>query len=132
LVHGSVNDILQQPDGTLWVATGFAGRGGVSLFDGTTWQWLGSGHALSNRKVRSLFRDRDGRIWLGFEYDGASVSVEGGWQYLDERDGLAGPEVKVIRQDSTGAYWVATTNGLSIIEPGAWKNLGSFSDGGEP
>lgn len=128
LVHGSINDILQQPDGTLWVATGFAGRGGVSLFDGTTWRGLPDGNALAGRKVRSLFRDQNGLIWLGFEYDGASVLVDGVWQHLTADDGLAGKEVKVIRQGTTGTYWIATTSGLSVIEPRAWQSVAHPSD----
>lgn len=121
LVHASVNDVMQIPDGMLWVATGFAGRGGISLYDGTAWRALQRDDALAGKKVRSLFRDRDGLIWAGHEYDGASISLAGEWKQLAASDGLAGEEVKVIRQDYAGAYWIGTTDGLSVLAPGSWQ-----------
>ena len=120
LFHSSVNDILEDHNGTLWVATGFAGHGAVSLLRDGAWTRLVRGEETDGRKARSVYEDRSGRIWLGFEYDGVSVLDQGRWRDLGVSDGLAGEEVKVVRQDDQGGYWIGTANGLSIIGPGAW------------
>jgi len=124
LVHASVNGIIQDQSGLLWVATGFAGRGGLSLYENGTWAALERGQALDNRKVRSVYEDHAGRVWLGFEYDGVSVRGKDGWKQLLFSDGLAGEEGKVVRQDNNGAYWIGTSDGLSVIKQDAWMSIG--------
>lgn len=123
LIHSSINDIMQDPAGNLWIATGFAGRGGMSVYDGVSWGRPNRGNTLSDKKARSVFLDRQGNVWLGHEYDGASVLHDGVWKHLSVADGLAGEEVKVVRQDHTGTYWIGTNNGLSVIAPGRWQEV---------
>jgi ligand-binding sensor domain-containing protein len=34
---------------------------------------------------------------------------------LTRKDGLAGNEVKVVREDREGTFWIGTEGGLSVI-----------------
>ena len=73
-------------------------------------------NGLAGGKVRSLYEDRDGRLWFGSEYDGIAVYTDNRWQVITPNYGLAGWEVKEMVQDSDGVYWLGTEKGLSRIE----------------
>jgi len=130
LQHASVTGIVEDGNGTLWVATGFAGRGAVSLLHEGVWSKLERHIELDNRKVRSVFEDQSGQIWLGYEYDGLSVFDGQTWFNISHTDGLAGEEVKAVLQDESGTYWIATPQGLSVIEQDSWK-IGEVSGAGK-
>lgn len=121
LHHASITGIIEDRNGAIWITTGFAGHGAVSLFHDGKWARLTRDGALAGRKVRAIYEDTDERIWLGYEYDGLSIRTATGWHDITYEDGLAGEEVKAIIQDQTGAYWIATPQGLSVIERGAWR-----------
>lgn len=116
LHHASVNAITEARDGALWFATGFANRGAASILRDGSWERVSRGSEIDQRKVRTVFEDDEGWIWLGYEYDGAVVFDGSTWHELTADDGLAGDEVKIIRQDESGAYWIGTSNGLSVID----------------
>lgn len=121
LPHSSVNDMLQVEDGTLWVATGFAGRGGVATLKPSGWNRPQGTLLLQSAKARSLYMDQDEVLWLGHEYDGASLLDGEAWLQLNASDGLAGEEVKVVRQDAQSAYWIGTASGINVIAAGQWR-----------
>jgi ligand-binding sensor domain-containing protein len=102
--------------GALWVATGFASRGGVSrLWQGAWITWTRQ-HGLAGEIARSLFQDREGRLWFGSEFDGIAVYDGQHWQVFTPKNGLAGWEVKKIVQDEQGVYWLGTDKGLNRLD----------------
>jgi ligand-binding sensor domain-containing protein len=107
--------ILEDSRGVLWVATGFANRGGVAKMSRGQWSALTKRDGLAGWKVRSVFEDRQGRLWFGSEYDGVAVLSGGGWRVIPPSAGLAGREVKAVVQDEAGVYWLGTDSGLSRI-----------------
>jgi ligand-binding sensor domain-containing protein len=115
LPHPSVNAVLQDREGTVWVGTGFASQGAAArMLPGADRlapfalpkEWEG-------KKVRSLFQDTKGRMWIGLEYDGALVFDGRDWKRIAPGRGLAGQEVKVVRQDDDGIFWLGTNGGLT-------------------
>jgi hypothetical protein len=68
-------DIAQTNDGFLWVAS----QAGLYRFDGVKFEPFAStpGNSLLNDAVISLAATRDGGLWLGYEFGGASFIKSG-------------------------------------------------------
>lgn len=114
LPHPSVNAVLESDHGKrLWIGSGFAGAGGALTLSFGDWGFTQAQSWLPGRKIRSLYLDQHARLWLGMEYDGVSVLSGKRLHVLSTRDGVAGPEVKVVLEDPTGTFWLGTNNGLS-------------------
>jgi ligand-binding sensor domain-containing protein len=118
LPHSHVTSLLLDDSGRIWVGCGLIDRGGAAVIADTTNGWqvertLGA-NELAGAKVRSLYQDGQGRIWLGSEYDG--VAVRGGGHMLrrlDTRDGLAGQEVIAMRQTPDQGMLIASLQGVA-------------------
>ena len=119
-----LNAMLETDDGALWFATGFSAEGGISIYDGTTWRTVTKEDGLAGSKVRSLFQDEAGAIWVSSEYNGTVRMAQGALQHLTPEEGLAGWEVKAMLQDSRGNLWLGTELGLTRISHAAWMTLG--------
>lgn len=69
LSQGLINDMLQDREGFIWVAT----KGGLSRYDGYTFKTFVTdpqdNSSISSNAVSNLLEDRSGRIWVG-TYDG--------------------------------------------------------------
>ncbi|HEC31977.1 MAG: hypothetical protein DRG59_10435 [Deltaproteobacteria bacterium] len=118
ILHGSINDIIEDSDGNVIVAVGYGSVGGVVCFKDNKWESVLPDSVEIKGKVRSVFKDKEGRLLLGSEYDGLGVFSKGILQYYTVKEGLAGNEVRKILQDFSGAYWVATNQGLTRVESG--------------
>ena len=100
--------LLQADDGKLLIGT----AGGLVEFV--------NGKAVSHRTVglaprvrgRSLFRDRDGGLWIGTTDQGLMHVHHGRTDVFSRRDGLSGDVVWNIFEDREGNVWVATLEGL--------------------
>lgn len=120
LLSDDINDIVEQDDGTLWVAT----NGGVSRRDAGTGELepvdvLGQG---SEATVLAL--GKAGTLWVGYReqglarFDPATGSVRR-WQVEREGSGhLSHNRVLSVLEDSAGRLWVATQDGLNLLMPG--------------
>jgi ligand-binding sensor domain-containing protein len=58
-------------------------------------------------------------MWIGSEYDGVLLRNNTTDRILTRKDGLAGNEVKVVREDRDGTFWIGTEGGLSVINASA-------------
>ena len=79
--------------------------------------------ALSAPNVGTLMTDRDGRLWVGTQGGGISI-LEGRdsqghprFRHLGLEQGLPNLNVDKILQAPSGTVWVATDNGLAVIDP---------------
>ena len=61
LGDGDVNAIVQDPSGTIWVAS----HGGLAGFDGQRWRLIGEDEGLPRGPVLALWRDSRSRLWAG-------------------------------------------------------------------
>lgn len=110
LTNSYVKTIIELADRTLWVGT----SNGLTVLhpeEGIVeHRYLGGPHSHPNNVI-ALFRDRDDRVWLGTK--GGLYIWESGWfrRVIVDPDTEKGGEVfeiRDIKQDERGVYWVAT------------------------
>ncbi len=127
LPHQDVNAIVQDGDGFIWVGTG----DGLARWDGYQFRLYrrdpNSASSLPDNYVRTLYVDREKRLWIGtpsaglVRYDARTDRFE----RIELSFGQSGhPGVRRIVEDETGAMWIATDAGLARLDP----TNGTFAD----
>ncbi len=121
LPHNSVNDIYSLSDSRVLVGTGFHDKGGLSCFSFMNGQWsleknYSNADGVLDGKIRSIYRDDSGILWVGYEFQGISLIKEGESILLTTVEGLPHNEVMKVLQDDQGNYWLATAGGVACIE----------------
>ncbi|HLF46820.1 MAG TPA: two-component regulator propeller domain-containing protein, partial [Chitinophagaceae bacterium] len=151
-----VRALYEDREGTLWVGTGFvwdsdSTNGGLNRFDrktGTFTRYLNdpkNPHSLINNKVRAIFEDSKGNLWIGTKGDGLhTMDRKTGTfeRYLythSKPDQLARPPLKssddhitFITEDAKQNLWIGTfSNGLIWYDPLTKKmtHYGNNADG---
>lgn len=125
LPQSSVFSMLQDSRGYLWLGTL---GGGVSRFDGESFEVFDMGTGLAGNMIRCIFEDDGGNLWFGSEQ---GLSLYDGFRFytISEADGLLGDQVLSIFQSAGGNIWVGTNMGLNRLSPGKdtvlIKNFGS-------
>jgi len=114
---GRVDDIVQSPDGALWVATDGSGVERI-VADAVT--RLTTANGLPSNHVMCLYADPDGSIWAGTASGGLS-RIRGGpitspiispivsWT---PKQGLPTPTVGSILEDGSGNLWIGGDDGI--------------------
>lgn len=110
-----VSALYEDHDGTIWAGTweGLAHLSGeVLVSDGLA--------AGIQGRVNAIHRDRHGDLWIGcvrglYRIHEATVTR------FTEADGLAGNDVRVIREGRNGVLWIGTLSGLSIRAGGVFS-----------
>jgi len=103
LPQNSVNDIVQTPDGYLWLAT----YGGLVRFDGVRFVVFDrSIEGVDSVRTRALHVDSSGTLWAGTD-DGALLRYrDGRFTTFDVDDGLTGRAVIRIDDGDAGDIWI--------------------------
>jgi ligand-binding sensor domain-containing protein len=124
LPHPDITSLMLDQDGRVWAGCGFLARGGAVVFGGSSGNWRLEetipAAELAGAKVRSLFQDSAGRVWLGSEQDG--IAVRTGTRtsrVLTVNDGLAAQEVMVMAEARDRSLWLGTADGVTRIGPEA-------------
>ena len=114
LPYNVVRAIYRDPDGVLWIGTGWHGNlGGVSRYDGTKFVDLTTPEGLGPNNIYAIHRDPDGVMWFAtringvFRYDGRE------FVNFTTQDGLAHDWVLSMHLDPDGVAWFGTQNGIS-------------------
>jgi signal transduction histidine kinase/ligand-binding sensor domain-containing protein/DNA-binding response OmpR family regulator len=123
---GSIADdrvwsILEDSSHRLWIGT-FAG--GLEIFDRSKKTFY---HPFKQSDIRSLmvssiYEDKKGNIWIG-GYLGVDVILKNNGRVIhyvsngDDANSLIDNTVNSINEDSRGLIWIATTGGLSVLNP---------------
>jgi ligand-binding sensor domain-containing protein len=103
--------IVQDDQGFMWFGTQY----GLNRYDGYNFKIFAHDpndpNSLSGVYIRSVFKDRDGTLWVGCN------------QFLNKFDPRTEtftrypvPFVNNISQDSAGVLWLATSNGLYALD----------------
>lgn len=123
LANNEVHDMIEAEDSSIWVAT----FGGVSRYDGKTWESTTTENGLSMNNTRCLLQDAKGDIWVGTY--GAGVNIISGHKVisLSSQDGLANNYITDLGLYQ-GNLYVGTLNGISVLKKGAFLTP-SFSSG---
>jgi len=99
-------------DDRVWVGTW---GGGVSYFDGKSWNNLTVDDGLAGNIVYSIAIENGDTFWFGTN-NGVSRYYQGHWQSYGKEDGLLDDHVYAIVTDNHQKMWLGTRNGVSLLE----------------
>ncbi|MGB6048384.1 MAG: two-component regulator propeller domain-containing protein, partial [Flavobacteriales bacterium] len=104
LPASKVYAVLQDSTGLLWIGT----EAGLASYDGNKVRTFGANDRLAPNGARSLFLDKDLRLWVG--HLGGGVSLKEGNRFRTLQLGAEPPsrDITGIAQDSKGDVWIAT------------------------
>lgn len=103
LSEAVVNDMMQDDEGWMWIATGY----GLNKFDGFQFTNYYEENGLLNNEINSLYQDSKGRVWIGTG-EGANVMESDSIMTLPELQPLESSKILEIFEDSKSEYWFAT------------------------
>lgn len=112
LSESVVNDLIQDEEGYIWIATGY----GLNRFDGINFENFFEESGLNHSKVLSLYQARDGKIWIGTAL-GVNVMEADSIYAPEALIGLKNSEVISIFEDKEGHMWFGTDG------DGAWHYI---------
>lgn len=121
----------EDANSAIWCGTGFLYKGGACRFvykDGkpVIEDLILKSDWLAGEKVRSIFGDSIGNVWVCSEYDGAALFKKGKSTILNVKDGLSDPEIKAGITDSEGNLWLAARLGITYISRKALEKYSIF------
>lgn len=131
-----VAQIVQDEKGFMWFGT----QHGLYRYDGHELRVFRHEArrrtSLSGVYVYSLLRDRANTLWVGNDdfLDRFQPATESVTQYsLTPDNDRAGPaNVSCMNQDSSGALWLCTRNGLYRLDPASQRSLAVRHDPADP
>lgn len=107
---GEANDIAQTNDGILWIGT----YAGLYRYNGSEFRWMDGYESVRN--VNCLYVDAEGRLWIGTNDNGLSISInEKIANVIDQSRGLPANSVRSIIQSSDGYYYIGTTGSMQVL-----------------
>ena len=127
LCNNSVNDILEDDKGRIWLATHY---NGVCIYDGKSFEHVASNKGVQGTEVWSLYKDTHGNIWFPVEgfgvyrYDGIS------YKNYSSKHGLKSNAIQSVFEDREGRLWLGGwmglfrydgTNFFSVGKSGPWS-----------
>jgi signal transduction histidine kinase/ligand-binding sensor domain-containing protein len=135
-----VNDILEDREGNLWIATSY----GLNIFDRDLNRFIRFIHnqenqnSLSNNIVNKILFDSKGNLWIGTDQGGLDMynKRENSFTHYSnvphDLKSLSNNTVYCIYEDKTGNIWIGTADGLlNLFNPDS-KNFTryKFDNGG--
>jgi ligand-binding sensor domain-containing protein/signal transduction histidine kinase len=121
LPEATVQSLAETPNGMLWIGT----TGGLASFGGAQMR-MANAAVLQSLGVHSIFCltvDRDGSLWAGTEGGGLLHLRGNDVKVFSTADGLTDGFVRSVFQDSKGALWVGTDNGLFRMRGGRLQRV---------
>lgn len=111
LPQNSVNALLQDRQGYLWVGT----FGGLARFDGERFTVFSSAETpgFTSARIISLHESGAGDLWVGTVDGGLTRLRNGTAVTYGVRDGLPNEFVSSIREDVRGEMWINTASGIA-------------------
>lgn len=119
-----INELHEDRQGTLWVAM----EQGVSRLRNGQFETVPLGEGEINLGVvYSLYADREGNIWLGFQSNGLGRLRTRQLLTISASDGLPNDSTRSVFQDSKGNIWIGTVDGFAKYKNGKSTNYQSLN-----
>ena len=107
---GEANDIVMTPDGILWIGT----YAGLYRYNGTEFRWMNEFDSVRN--VNCLFVDEEGRLWIGTNDNGVSISINDNIaSVIDKESGLPSDSVRCMTKTTDDRYYIGTTDSMAVV-----------------
>lgn len=127
-----VDMLLDKSGRYLWVATENEGLNRLEINSLKVEQYKSITHdslTISSNRLRCLFQDREGNIWIGTEYAGINKidHALGTISRFSQQDGLPSDMINSMVQDEEGNLWISTQAGISRwnMNTHSFLNIGS-------
>ena len=114
LPQNSVHALAQTREGYLWLG----GDDGVVRFDGVRFVSFGLREGLRSGRVRVLFVDSAGALWIGTVGGGLTRWQAGSFTTFTLQDGLPADSITALAEDEQKRLWVGTEAGLALWQQG--------------
>lgn len=111
-ISKSVQQVLEDRAGHLWIATG---EEGVVFYDGQDYHSLNTADGLAGNSVRTIVQDAAGQVWIATNA-GVSRRNANGFTNFTRENGLPDNEVLTLHIDRSGRLWAGTRAGLARFE----------------
>ena len=111
LPTSEANAIAETSDGFIWIGS----YAGLIRYDGNTFERLSSTTGLTS--VVALYVDSQERLWIGTNDNGVAVMEHGEFRKWGKLDGMKSAHTRAITGDQNGNIYVATTDGIMMIDP---------------
>lgn len=108
LGSSQIRSLLQTRDGVLWVGT----TGGLSHFDGETFETFSAADGLAINNVWDLYEDEEGALWLVSNGGGLSRFYEGVFRTFGTEVGLYDEDLTEVIEDDFGQLWLGSSRGV--------------------
>jgi len=137
--HNSVNAIIEDRFGTLWLGTYAGGLGRLRRDDRPTMQFTTHKNdpaysaSLSHNRIISLCADRSGNIWIGTSVGLNKLQImPKGFQHFSHDpvnpNSLSHQDVNAIWQDRAGNLWIGADEGLNLFDATTQKFISFKKD----
>ena len=123
-----IEDIYQDRRGLLWIATA---DGGVSRFDGETFENFRSSDGLPDFAVIAIAEDADGRLWFGTFGGGLALFDGRRFEVYTTEHGLPSNEILGLQPQADGSMRLLTGAGIGRFAGGACVDCTTHI-GGQP
>lgn len=110
LPTSEANAIAETEEGFIWIGS----YSGLIRYDGNTFERVDSTTGIAS--VVSLYVDSKNRLWIGTNDSGIAVMENGKYTMFKDTEGLKSSSIRAIVEDDEGNIFIATTNGLGMID----------------
>jgi len=108
-------------DGSIWIG---ANDGLLNFRNGKITHYKTKDGLLDNR-IRALFEDRAGNLWVGTQSEGLSKFKGGEFTNYTTKNGLSNNNVRALAEDHAGNLWIGTRDGgLSKLKDDKFTSYG--------
>ncbi len=112
-IYAAINGL----DGSVWLGS----RGNGLCIDGKWYVYQSDDPtSIGNNNIFTLYRDRQGRIWVGTFGGGLNLAVKENGTYTFRRflnNSYSQRQIRAIQEDANGRMWVGTSDGVYIFHP---------------
>jgi ligand-binding sensor domain-containing protein/signal transduction histidine kinase len=107
-----INVMLSDAAGTLWLGTSY----GLLKYQDNRQTTITTAQGLSENRLESLFKDREGNLWIGTASGGVCRLSKGQFLSFTKAEGLLNPDISTVIEGRDGhIYASAQDNGIFEI-----------------